>query len=166
MTQKYLPRFALLTSLLLAAIVISGCKTTGDRLIVGETAYITIEEIDTTLEARIDTGARTTSVHALDVVIEGDEGDFKKNVGKPIRFKVVNAAGDRFPVESIIGGYTVVRNAQGTESRYHVPMTLTWESVSKEIEVNLRDRSTMTYKLLIGRDWLSEDFLVNVDVAD
>ena len=32
------------------------------------------------------------------------------------------------------------------------------------MEVNLRDRSAMTYKLLIGRNWLSEDYLVDVDI--
>lgn len=166
MKPMHLPRLALLYSILGLSLVLSACKTTEDRLIVGETAFITIEEIDAILEARIDTGARTTSVHALDVVIDGDEGDFEKNIGKVISFNVVNAAGERFPVKSTIGGYTVVRNAQGTESRYHVPMTLSWEGVRKEIEVNLRDRSAMTYKLLIGRDWLSDDFLVNVDIAD
>lgn len=151
---------------------LSGCSYTGpqslegDRLIIGESAFIHIKELDYVLEARIDTGARTTSIHALDIEIENDEGDHTKNVGKPISYTIVDADGKHFPVSGVIGGTTVVRNAQGTETRYQVPMTLTWQGVRKRIEVNLRDRSKMTYKLLIGRDWLSDDFLVNVDIAE
>lgn len=172
MKLSQLPRLVLTFSLSLAALHFAGCLHTdrqtslGDRIIVGESAFIHIEEIDHALEARIDTGARTTSIHALDMQIENDAGDYKENVGKQIRYTIVDADGKRFPMTGVIGGYTVVRNAQGTETRYHVPMTLTWQGVSKPIEVNLRDRSAMTYKLLIGRDWLSDDFLVNVDIAE
>lgn len=97
-------------------------------------------------DACIDTGARTTSIHAIDMKIQG--------------------AGKAFEMDSTISGVTTVRNAQGTEQRYSVPMTLTWSGISKPIEVNLRDRSAMTYKLLISRDWLSTDFLCNVDIAE
>ena len=34
------------------------------------------------------------------------------------------------------------------------------------ILANLRDRSKMRYKLLMGRDWLSQDFLVDVDINE
>lgn len=172
MKFSQLPRLVFACSLALAALQFSGCLQScqnasyDDRMIVGESAFIHIEEIDHALEARIDTGARTTSIHALDMKIENDAGDYKENVGKQISYTIVDADGKRFPMTGVIGGYTVVRNAQGTETRYHVPMTLTWQGVSKPIEVNLRDRSAMTYKLLIGRDWLADDFLVNVDIAE
>jgi len=57
-----------------------------------------------------------------------------------------------------------VRNAQGVETRYQIPLTLRWHGIDKLIRVNLRDRSAMTYKLLIGRDWLMGDFVVDVEV--
>lgn len=151
-------------------LLFTGCCSTwcesGSRQVIGETAYIRVGEIGEVLEARIDTGARTTSIHALNLVIEDDAQDFDANVGKVIHYSVVDAEGREFPLESVIGGVTLVRNAQGVERRYYVPMTLSWNGVEKPINVNLRDRSAMTYKLLIGRDWLAEDFLVNVDVAD
>jgi hypothetical protein len=34
--------------------------------------------------------------------------------------------------------------------------------VEKEVQVNLRDRTPMAYKLLVGRDWIRGDFLVDV----
>lgn len=165
----------LLTLLIaLTALYSTGCKSrcgysdipNSDRTIVGESAWITVDEIDHAIEARIDTGARTTSIHAIDMKIENAAKDFDDNIGKAISFTIVDAAGNEFPMNSIIEGVTTVRNAQGTEQRYSVPMTLTWNGIRKPTEVNLRDRSTMTYKLLIGRDWLSDDFLVNVDVLE
>ena len=138
------------------------CKN--ERLVIGENAWITVENIDHSINARIDTGARTTSIHALDIVIEGAKQEFDANVGKPVSFTIIDAAGQSFHMQSTISGVTKVRNAQGVEMRYNVPMILTWGGVSKSIKVNLRDRSAMSYKLLIGRDWLSEDFLVNVDI--
>ncbi|ADE53861.1 ATP-dependent zinc protease family protein [Coraliomargarita akajimensis] len=156
--------------LLLPVLAWVGCQSTdcwlSQRKVIGETAYIRIAEIDHALEARIDTGARTTSIHALNIQIENDAGDFDANVGKTVRFDIVDAEGTQFPQQATIEGVTVVRNAQGVEQRYYVPMTLSWSGVEKVIQVNLRDRSAMTYKLLIGRDWLADDFLVNVDLAD
>ncbi len=146
------PRTLALSLLIgLSALYSTGCKTTcsdcgctrSTRTIVGETAWI-----------------------AIDMQIEGAAKDFDANIGKPISFTIVDAAGKTFKMSSTINGVTTVRNAQGTEQRYSVPMTLTWSGISKPIEVNLRDRSAMTYKLLIGRDWLSTDFLCNVDIAE
>ncbi|CAA6678012.1 MULTISPECIES: RimK/LysX family protein [unclassified Lentimonas] len=158
----------------LSALYSTACKTTcsdcsynsSNRTIVGETAWIVIDGINHAIEARIDTGARTTSIHAIDMKIEGAAKDFDANVGKSISFTVVDATGKAFKMNSTISGVTTVRNAQGTEQRYSVPMTLSWSGISKPIEVNLRDRSAMTYKLLIGRDWLSTHFLCNVDIAE
>jgi hypothetical protein len=172
--MKHTRTLVVSTLIALSALYSTGCKTTCSdcgcastaRTIVGESAWISVDEIDHAIEARIDTGARTTSIHAIDMQIEDAAKDFEANIGKPIRFTVVDAAGKQFKMSSTISGVTTVRNAQGTEQRYSVPLTLTWNDISKPTEVNLRDRSAMTYKLLIGRDWLSDDFLVNVDIAE
>jgi hypothetical protein len=59
-----------------------------------------------------------------------------------------------------------VRSAKGREKRYMVWLTLTANGLSKKILANLRDRSQMKYKLLMGRDWLAQDFLVDVDLLE
>ena len=173
-------------SLLLAALLImaaSGCAGTasdaqvaadpragsqapekiGDKMVVGETARIAVVEAGMKFLARIDTGARVTSIHALDVEVQDGSQDKRANEGKPVSFRVVNAEGEEAVLESTIVDVASVRNAQGTEYRYVVELTLVWEGFSKVVQVNLRDRSAMTYKLLIGRNWLAKDFLVDVD---
>ena len=44
-----------------------------------------------------------------------------------------------------------------------MPLRLRWGGTEKELQINLRDRSPMSFKLLIGRDWIGDDFLVDVD---
>ncbi len=41
-----------------------------------------------------------------------------------------------------------------------------WNGKNKSIPVNLRDRSELEYKLLIGRNWLEGDYLVDVTKDD
>ena len=66
---------------------------------------------------------------------------------------------------SEIAKVQTVVNAQGREKRYMVWLTLSASGIRKSILVNLRDRSQMKHKLLVGRDWLAEDFLVDVELA-
>lgn len=47
-----------------------------------------------------------------------------------------------------------------------VRLPLRWHGITKNEEVNLRDRSAMRYKLLIGRNWLAKDFLVDVEQSE
>ncbi len=154
-----------------ALFVFNSCEqqSTGgssDRVIIGETALVEVTELGQSLLARTDTGARTTSINAVDVVIKDASEEEKENIGKSVSFNVINADGESFALESKISGVVHVRNAQGSETRYQVPLTLNWGGVSKTIDVNLRDRSAMTYKLLLGRDWLAEEFYVDVDISE
>jgi len=135
-----------------------------DHLIVGATEKIHVKEAALDFLARIDTGARTTSIHATEVVCKDPSPNKKADIGKPISFLVTNEQGEQQRIETTITEVTEVRNAQGVETRYAVPMTLQWQGNTKQINVNLRDRSAMSYKLLIGRDWLSGNCVVNVDV--
>ncbi len=135
----------------------------GDKMVVGETARITVAEAGLEFPARIDTGARVTSIHAPDIQVAGGAENHRANKGKPVTFRIINADGGERVLESTIVDVSSVRNAQGTEYRYVVELTLVWEGFEKRVQVNLRDRGAMTYKLLIGRNWLADDFLVDVD---
>ncbi len=130
---------------------------------VGATEIINIVEAGLDFNARIDTGARTTSVHALEIKIENPVNEKRANIGKKISLILTNEKNEKKYLESKIVGALEVRNAQGVEVRYVIPLTLRWQGIDKTINVNLRNRSAMTYKLLIGRDWLSHDFVVDVD---
>ena len=59
-----------------------------------------------------------------------------------------------------------VRSALGTELRPRVLLRLRLLGVEKRVPVALRDRSHMEYRLLVGRDFLADDFVVDVSRAN
>ena len=85
---------------------------------------------------------------------------------KFVTFKTINERGAEKELHMKISNVTQISNAQGIEYRYMVEMNLLWNGCQKQIDVNLRDRSRMQYKLLIGRDWLHGEFLVDVERGD
>ncbi len=156
-----------------------------DYYTVGETAAISLPEMGLTYLSRIDTGARTTSLHAKDIIVEGfdaeavdqevtDEAsasqpdnaaeviDKKSHIGRNIQFRTMNELNQQATYTAKVIDVSRVRNAQGIEDRYVVELDLEWQGLNKRVKVNLRDRSAMTYKLLIGRNWLAGDVLVDV----
>ena len=44
-----------------------------------------------------------------------------------------------------------------------VELRVGWDTINKTIDVNLRNRSKMKYKLLIGRDWLEREVVVDLE---
>jgi hypothetical protein len=80
-----------------------------------------------------------------------------------ISFDTINEQGEKRHMREKVVGVARVRNAQGTEYRYVVVLGLKYNNIVKYKEVNLRDRSNMTYKLLIGRNWLDHDFAIKTD---
>lgn len=135
-----------------------------EKSLIGETAWIEVGAVSFAYLARIDTGARITSIHAVNVEIKDGSSVPDKNVGKTVSFQTVNRDGKTEQITAAITKVSTVKNSQGTEQRYVIELPLAWKHVKKDVQVNLRDRSKMTYKLLIGRNFLSRDFLVDVDI--
>jgi hypothetical protein len=71
-------------------------------------------------------------------------------------------------VEGIVADAVRVKSSSlktgEVDHRYKVRLTLEWKDVRKEVLVTLNDRTSMEYPLLIGRNFLQNDFLVDVDL--
>jgi hypothetical protein len=135
----------------------------GDKAIIGPTAHMLVSETGLNYQARIDTGAGNTSLHAYDLEIEGGSAKkMKDNVGKNLMFTTENAAGEKKRLKSKIVKTSTVSNSQGKETRYMVELHVGDKGHERKVKVNLRDRSHMNYKLLIGRNWLKGKYIVDV----
>ena len=154
-----------ITLLLLVGLLFS-CGAMYDKKVIGETAVITVAEAKMDFVSRIDTGATVTSIHIVDLKIENESKDKEKNVGKMATFITENGKGERASVKRRISDVAKVKNSQGVEYRYVVEMHLNWAGEPRLVEVNLRDRSAMTYKLLIGRNWLANHYVVDVTKSE
>ncbi|MEO0531274.1 MAG: RimK/LysX family protein [Planctomycetota bacterium] len=137
---------------------------TGPAAVIGETAVITEVNSGVAFTARVDTGAATSSIHVEpdDVVIVDPAPKPVDNVTKPVRLRLDNGSGEKAWVETRIEDYVEVRSANGSEHRYQVSLPLQCGDVRKVATVNLKDRSDMTFRLLLGRDFLRDDFVVDV----
>ena len=132
--------------------------------LIGATTTVTEVTSGLPFAARVDTGATSCSIHCEAVEIKDADPDPKGNIGKRIRFLVRNKDGEKEWVESKIVDHVTVRSAAKKEERYKVRLKLRWEDVEKIVTVTLNDRQNMKYPLLLGRNFLRDDFLVNVSL--
>ena len=134
----------------------------GAKEIIGATAVVTLEPDGLALLARVDTGARTTSIHAIDIELDR-AGDPR---GKAIAFTVTDRQGRTQRVQSHVATTIMVRTAEGSERRYAVPLSFAYRGRVKTVLVTLNDRSQMRHRLLLGRNWLRGDYIVDVERDD
>jgi len=132
------------------------------KQVIGATEIVEVGPGKLRFKARVDTGAQTTSIHAEDIEIDSG-GDPR---GKPIAFRVVNELGESQRIEAHVAKPILVKTSEGSERRYAVPLTIAWNDVSKTVLVTLNDRSHLRYRMLLGRNWLRGDFVVDVELND
>ena len=144
----------LVSVLLIAGFAVSqGSAHGADRKIVGALARVDIVEAGIEFVGRVDTGAKTTSINAQDITAANGR----------VSYRLVNDEGKSRNLSSEIVKRDAVKNADAREERYFIYLTLRYQQDTKKILVNLNDRSASTYKLLLGRNWLSGSYLVDVD---
>ena len=171
-------RYRTVGLIVLAALAIGGASllngqisvSPGEKHIVGATAIIKEASTGIPFHARIDTGAASCSLHVEEMKIIDEVSGRRANIGKRVRFRIKGHNGETNWIETKIADAVRIRSAVANEGeydrRYMVRLTLQWKDVSKEVLVTLNDRREMTFPLLIGRNFLSGDFLVDVDKID
>jgi len=108
------------------------------------------------IEAKLDSGAENSSLH-----IE-KERYFRRDGRRWVRFTVEGESGRRVAFERRVRRYaSIKRHNGGSDTRAVVEMKICLGSVVKEVEVNLVDRSRFDYELLVGRSFLTGDFLID-----
>ncbi|QIR14353.1 RimK/LysX family protein [Shewanella aestuarii] len=134
-----------------------------EKQILKQVETMTVAKSGLIYEARMDTGAANSSLHAIDLkVIGGADKKMKNNIGKMIEFTTENEKGEKKRIQAEIVDTSTVKNSQGTETRYIVKLDIGFADDLKRVHVNLRDRSHMDYKLLIGRNFLKKGYIVDV----
>ena len=132
--------------------------------LIGATTVVTEVSTGTSLPARVDTGATSCSIHCLAMEIKDPASDPRENIGKPVRFLVKKSDGEDLWVESKIVDHVRIRTSEKDDERYKVRLRLRWEDVEKKVVATLNDRQNMKYPMLLGRNFLRDDFLVNVSL--
>jgi hypothetical protein len=136
------------------------------KRIIGATAKIKEVSSGFAFPARVDTGAQSCSLHVEKIEIEDESTRRTRNIGKKVRFQLKDSRGKTEWVESTIASTVRVKSSTlklgEYDQRYKVRLPLEWNGFRKEVLVTLNDRTDMEYPLLIGRNFLRGDFLVDV----
>ena len=142
--------------------------TKPNKRIIGATAVLTEASSGLPFAARVDTGAASCSLHVDKIEIKDEAKKPVDNIGKEIRFQIKNHEGKSAWVDATIASVVRVRSSTlkdgDFDRRYKVRLTLEWGDFAKEVLVTLNDRTDMNFPLLVGRNFLRHDFLVDVDI--
>lgn len=137
-------------------------KKEKSNIIIGRLEQVHLPDWDFyDLEAKVDTGAYTSSLHCHHVET------FKKNDSDHIRFYLLDpdheAYNDKM-LEMPLLAQREVKSSNGvSELRFFVKTSIVIFGRTYSIELSLADRSAMKYPLLIGRKFLAKGhFLVDV----
>lgn len=137
----------------------------GAKRVVGPVALIQVSETGPSMLARVDTGAQSCSLHVEEIEVPDEEENMRKNIGKEARFRVVDPVSDESEwLTGKIAKTVIIQNAEKRERRYKVWITLRHGDFEKRVSVNLNDRTGMDYPMLIGRNFLRDDYLVDVSL--
>lgn len=111
------------------------------------------------IKAKVDTGAKTSSLHAFDLQ------EYARNGERWVRFHIHPwqvGDDDAVLVELPVHDRRPVRSSSGhVEDRYVVLLSLTLARRRVRAEVTLTDRDEMGFRMLIGREALAQGFLVD-----
>lgn len=126
---------------------------------VGWREWASLPEFDVPwIKAKIDTGARTSSLHAYDVEV------FERDGQEWVRFDIRpwQEADDRVRAEAPVHDHRQVRSSNGhVEDRFVVRTRLSICGRQVTGEITLTDRDEMGFRMLVGREVLEQEFLVD-----
>ncbi|MGN0065877.1 MAG: ATP-dependent zinc protease [Nocardioides sp.] len=111
------------------------------------------------VKAKIDTGARTSSLHAFDQRVEDRDGEAW------VRFSVhpwQSTDDDAVEICLPIADVREIRSSSGhAEQRYVVLTEMALAGRTVEVELTLSRRDDMGFRMLVGREALRQGFLVD-----
>lgn len=111
------------------------------------------------IKAKIDTGARTSALHAFSLHTFTENGQLK------IRFDIHPMQHDTettIHCEATVADRRLVTDSGGhVEERYVIITPITIGETSWPIEITLTERENMLFRMLLGRRALRKRFLIN-----
>ncbi|MCG8450063.1 MAG: RimK/LysX family protein [Pirellulales bacterium] len=134
------------------------------KCIIGATATLMEKKSEIVFRARVDSGAKSCSLHVEQIKIDDESETMADNIGKVIHFEVKNGKGKKHWLKAKIDSYVIIKTSSSRTRRYKVPLTFQWKHMEKKVLVTLNNRGSMEYPLLIGRNFLRGDFLVDVEL--
>jgi len=135
-----------------------------DKIVIGSEEWCSLNSLGIpAIKARVDSGAKTSSIHAYNI------STFTKSGQSWVSFDVSPVQKDRRTVlkcEMPLVDRRYVKSSNGTrEKRYVIKAILGLGEHSWEIELTLTNRDSMGYRMLLGREAIAGRALVDPSSA-
>lgn len=131
-------------------------RRASSRLLVGRHEWLGLPDLSPQpWIAKIDTGARTSTIHATDVVIDANS--------RVVHFKTSDTHGNTIACRAPLSRTKTIRNSAGITEHRAIILThaVFVGGLNFPIELTLTDRRHMKCPVLLGRRALSGYFLVD-----
>jgi hypothetical protein len=133
--------------------------STHPSIIAGWREWVSLPELGIDwIKAKLDTGARSSSLHAFDIALVPGDPD-------RVRFSVhpwQDSDADAVVYECAVHDRRSVRSSSGhSEERYVVLLQITLVGRTVTAEVTLSNRDEMGFRMLVGREALRQGFIVD-----
>ena len=119
---------------------------------VGQQIQIKLGASQIPFNSKVDSGAETSSIHATDIKITWREENHRKVAY--VNFQIVDDEGKAHQLFRRVFKIDDVKNANGKNTRFYIREKIWIGDRFSEIDVSLIDRSTMTFKFLLGKNAL------------
>lgn len=130
-------------------------------IVLGAIEKVKIDTIKQQFDARVDTGATTSSINAIDIQ------EFERNGKTWVKFHIKDdstAADEMHWIEAPVVRYVKIRQATNSDSERRVVVEL-WVQLGdlhEKAQFTLADRSQMSHPILLGREFIQDIALVDV----
>jgi hypothetical protein len=129
------------------------------RTVVGWVENVCIYPGNLLICAKLDTGARSCSLNARHIV------EFQRNGKQWVRFNVIGGDGKRVTLEREVHRVArIKRHGLTAQERPVVMLGICLGGLCKDAEVNLVDRGSFLYQMLIGRAFMAGHLIVDPSV--
>ena len=110
---------------------------------------------DFKLKAKIDTGARTSAIHATNIQI------YQKDSSEMVKFQIYQSQ-SFLDIDTELISYKKIKSSFGqTETRPTVYMKIQIGAEIWSTEITLAQRAKLTYPMLIGRNTLNKGHIIH-----
>ncbi len=129
------------------------------KQIIGINEQVALPTEGLELKAKIDSGAKNTSLHALNIKL------FQQNGKQWVSFDTLNQKKETISLSAPVHRIARIKRHNGKSQERPVIITgVCIGNILRNVEVNLIDRSRLNYPLLIGRTYLDGNFLIDVSL--
>lgn len=135
-----------------------------DKYLIGHDEWCTLPDLHLpAIKAKVDTGAKTSAIHAFNIKV------IKKKSVPYVRFDVHPLQADNDTIISccrpVIDRRYVMSSNGSKEHRYVIATRIKIGHLMWVIQVTLSNRDPLRYRMLLGREALGNQFLIDPSLS-